>query len=255
MNDSRLKKQLLNLYVTAFPEDGVPFANDFITRFYKNNCRYIALDGKAVSMLFLFDCKISADGREYPALYLYAAATLPDYRNCGLMKRLIGDAVKEAEQKGCFLITKPATEDLFDFYASCGFKTAFYYDEKTVALFNNNASLCANKITPSKYVECRERLLCKTPHVTLTETAEYALSGLALFAEDGFCAAVDFSDGRPKVKEFVSNGTVVESTLSGLIGCGEAVVRTCELKRPFAMLYNRNTDVLPPKMYFGIAMD
>lgn len=230
-----LKEQALRLYTTAFPSDSIDFATDFINRFFDKHCRYIVAEGKIVSMLFLFDCSLVLKGERHSAYYLYAAATLPEYRGRGLMADLVEKAKKEAFKKGRVLITKPAAEGLFGFYSKFGFKTAFYYSKELLERQNID-NLC--EITTAEYILKREELLKDTPHVCLDDLMEFALGGMRLFGDDNTCCCVDMSGERPLFKEYLSKAEIGES-----------------LKTPFAMLCLFDATPLPDKMYMGLAMD
>ena len=83
--------------------------------------------GAPCAMLFLLDCSVWIGGREVPAAYLYAAATLPAYRSRGIMGRMIGyaaDYVRSCGYGGIVLV--PAEPGLFDYYGRFGFQTCFY---------------------------------------------------------------------------------------------------------------------------------
>ena len=246
-----LENQALALYQTTFPDDPEDFAKEFISRFFEKNCRYTITDGRIASMLFLFECRLAADNKEYPVLYLYAAATLPEYRGRGMMKRLIGEAQKEADRSGSLLVTKPASDELFGFYGSCGFKTAFYHNE-TVYSAGKTVGGELKPVGWREYLSVREKLLYGRPHIILTETAEFALSGLSLFAADGLCAAVDMSEDRAVIKEWLSADNNCDIPF---LCDGQAIVRTPEPITPFAMIYGDRARNLPEKMYFGLAMD
>ena len=136
-----LKEQALELYKTAFPDDPDDFAADFINRFFGENCRYILKDGRIASMLFLLCGSLTEKGKKRPVLYLYAAATLPEYRGMGLMGELIEKAKTEAKEKEALLLTKPATPSLFGYYGRFGFKTAVFSEERLVKKENDAVPL------------------------------------------------------------------------------------------------------------------
>lgn len=84
-------------------------------------------EGAVCSMLFLLDCSVWIGGEEYPASYLYAAATLPAYRSRGIMGRMIRRAGEFCRDLGKdFIILVPAEPGLFDYYARFGFRPYFY---------------------------------------------------------------------------------------------------------------------------------
>lgn len=111
------------------------FEDDFfvIDKFLHNGFEcYVAENdsGVPIAMLHFIRCKISLENDIADAVYLYAAATLPDYRKQGIMSALINYANNAAAERGIkFCILMPATEKLFDYYGKIGyykfFKTKF----------------------------------------------------------------------------------------------------------------------------------
>lgn len=223
------KKDALSLYMTAFPEDSHDFAADFTNRYFDKNCRYILKDGKLVSMLYLLDCSLKTEEKNYPAAYLYAAATLPRYRGQGLMAELIEKAKEETVNNGKFLLTKPATLSLYDYYEQFGFKTCMFKEEYTVSdIPQNGAELSVND-----YIILREKFLKGIPHADLTDLF-YHIKGLKLVGNKDFCAAIETEDGS--VKEFLKTEHISSN-------------------KPFAMLMGNSIEDLPEKVYFGFALD
>lgn len=84
-------------------------------------------DGQACSMFFLLDSTVWISGAEHQAAYLYAAATLPEYRSRGFMGRMIRFSGELCRAKGKdYIVLVPAGESLFDYYSRFGFQTYFY---------------------------------------------------------------------------------------------------------------------------------
>ena len=242
-----LKEQASALYKTAFPDDPDDFALGFINRFFEKNCRYILKDDRIASMLFLLDGSLKENGGKRPALYLYAAATLPEYRGMGLMAGLIEKAKAEAKEKGAFLLTKPATPSLFSYYESFGFKTAVFSEEKLVKRETDQKPL--GKIGFEEYERLKEKLLENTPHVNLTDS-KYVLSFFDLFGDENTVAAVDTAEEPPVVKEFITGDGQGRDRLLASLNSDEAIFRI-NGNTPFAM-------TIPPtdtSIHFMLALD
>ena len=78
-------------------------------------------------MLFLLESSVCFQGQENRAAYLYAAATLPQYRSRGIMGGMIRFAADFCRSAGFHsIVLVPAEESLFGYYGRSGFKTAFY---------------------------------------------------------------------------------------------------------------------------------
>ena len=213
-----LKEQAQSLYKMVFYEDDEDFAKTFTDKYFDNSCRFIEKDGKIVSMLYLLDCKVFDGEETYSAFYLYAAATHPDYRNKGLMSKLISSVLKEDK----VIITKPANDKLFSFYEKFGFTVCSFKDEIKKEFPKEET------LNLEQYIELRKKLLINIPHIVLSDT-EFALDSLNLFGNGVYVAAVD-EDG--KVKEYINQ-------------------KVLKAEKPFAM-WNKNTG---HNLYFGIAMD
>lgn len=227
-----LKEQALTLYKTAFPEDPDDFAADFINRFFDKSCRYILKNDKIVSMLFLLDGSLVENGKFSPVLYLYAAATHPEYRGEGLMGELIEKAKTEAENKGAFILTKPASASLFDYYGRFGFKTAVFSEDRLINKQTDVEPL--GKINRNEYEKTKKNLLENKSYVNLTD-GEYTFSYFTLLGNENTVAAVDTSEAPPVVKEFISKDEQGSDKLLAALKTDEAVFRL-EGNSPFAML-------------------
>ncbi len=112
--------QVKALWIQMF-DDGTPGFSDFVFSSCKPDNFYIARDEKKiVSML------ISMADMEYKqskGFYLYSACTLPEYQGKGIMRELVKFTLEDKGKQGVsFCVLKPATDSLFDFWASIGFK-------------------------------------------------------------------------------------------------------------------------------------
>lgn len=246
-----LKEQALTLYKAAFPEDPEDFAADFINRFFDKDCRYIIRDEKLVSMLFLLDAKMVFGGEKISGKYLYAAATLPEYRGKGLMAELIEKSKAETVEKGKFLLTKPAEPSLFDYYGKFGFKTAVFSEDKLIKKQTEASPL--KVITAEEYRIKREELLNECAYITLCDN-DYVLSSFTLFADENTLAAVDTLETPPIVKEFISKDEEGIDKLLTAISADEAFFRI-EGETHFAMIIPPNNIKIPQKLHFMMALD
>lgn len=99
-------------------------------------------DGSLVSMLFLFPCSFRLSGEDFPAFYLYAAATLPEFRGEGIMGEMIEFSKAYAEEKGKeFIILSPAEESLYSYYNRFGFVPCFKSDRITLSCSSRSDKL------------------------------------------------------------------------------------------------------------------
>lgn len=77
-----------------------------------------SVDRKPVSMVFLIHSTLN--GKK--AHYLCCAATLKEYRGCGIMSSLIEYALEDARSKGeCYSLLFPADDGLYGYYKRFGY--------------------------------------------------------------------------------------------------------------------------------------
>jgi len=108
-------------YVQFFWDNGFPL------------CRGLCLEteGQAASMLFLLPGALVYRKASLPAEYVYAVATLPDYRGHGYAAQLTRHAAGLAKEEGkSALCLRPGDEGLYNYYAKLGFVKAFAKHER-----------------------------------------------------------------------------------------------------------------------------
>ena len=85
------------------------------------------------SALYLLPGELMIEGNAHKAVYLYAAATIPEDRGKGYMSALLKQAEQTAAERGAeFIALVPGDEKLFDFYSKRGYSTAFSVREITM---------------------------------------------------------------------------------------------------------------------------
>jgi len=110
------KKECKRLYNTVFGETLI--FDDLLFDLFFDNCKYYIVDSKIASMLFLLPCEIVVNEINYPAKYLYAAATNPHFQGQGIMTKLLESVCNENDG---IIFLKPAQSSLQDFYLKRGF--------------------------------------------------------------------------------------------------------------------------------------
>ena len=91
-------------------------------RFQTENMLVIHKDGAPVSMLSLLPVTVTIHGEKHKARYVYAVATLPEYRRKGYASKLIQYAFDKYDEP---LILQPADERLQQYYERLGFEEVF----------------------------------------------------------------------------------------------------------------------------------
>lgn len=124
------------IWKTCFGDEEEYIQFYFEHRFREDNMLVIFADGKPVSMASFLPAEILVDGEYRPAKYVYAVATLPEYRNRGYATEIIKHASEKYKEP---LILQPAEETLIEYYRKMGFEETFlsYSDEKEVPAPHN----------------------------------------------------------------------------------------------------------------------
>jgi len=91
-------------------------------------CRGLAdeQDGTLAAMAFLLPGTLVYRGESHLATYVYAVATLPEYRGRGIAAALMQRAANIAREEGqAALCLLPGSEGLYDYYAKLGYSVGF----------------------------------------------------------------------------------------------------------------------------------
>lgn len=172
-----------NMWHICFGDD-MEYISFYLThRFTPDNMMVYCVNDTPVSMISLLPATLFAEGKQYPVRYVYAVATLPDYRKNGYARALIQTAHKHLDEP---LILEPASRELQGYYEKMGFKSAFtrktqtYSTEQIVEAQGEENGQCywLLTITPSEYRARRDLWLGTTgsAYVTWDDTAiAYAL--------------------------------------------------------------------------------
>ncbi|MCQ2500656.1 MAG: GNAT family N-acetyltransferase, partial [Lachnospiraceae bacterium] len=146
--------------------DSEAFIEEFLNRMQEEDTILLyCVEGKPVSMACFLPITIKGPDSETDsdARYVYAVATLPEYRNRGFIRKLLAFAEKEFHQP---LVLSPAEPDLYAYYEKLGFRK-LYTDETEVTMIEpartaeeaEDAACVSNqKLTPSEYKKLRDSL-------------------------------------------------------------------------------------------------
>ncbi len=148
----RLSKQedregLIALWQEAFGDSREAVEIFLNSRYNPQNTLVCEENKKIASMLFLLDGKVKTDDVTLNAYYLYAAATLKEFRGRGIMGQMLDEAEKLVQSRGVDLIClKPAEDSLYGYYARFGYKTLFKTKKASLKVPVNACllSLCGN---------------------------------------------------------------------------------------------------------------
>lgn len=123
---SEYNPQLKQMCMLCFDEDEEEVDLMFNGYISSDIC-YCAIEKDIVAAaLYLVPCTMAAKEGLIKGHYLYAAATLPQFRGKGIMHALIKYALEEAKKQGdVFSALLPANGSLYDFYKEQGYNEFF----------------------------------------------------------------------------------------------------------------------------------
>lgn len=126
-------EQLHKIWHTCFGDSRDYIENYLQKRFMPENMFVIHEDGKPVAMASFLPMYLAVNGEKRNARYVYAVATLPEYRRRGFATKLIKYAAEKYREP---LILLPENESLKAYYSTLGFQEAFLlpYHQKEVTL-------------------------------------------------------------------------------------------------------------------------
>jgi hypothetical protein len=186
--DETDREAVMHLWQTCFGDDEAYVDFYFKNRFSVENMLVIHRDGRPVSMASLLPVTLTVDGERVEAYYVYAVATLPEYRGQGLASRILSHA-KDKIGRPLLLQVENGSMELEAFYGKQGFFSAFQKQERiefpvlSGELTNGDEEdMELDDITPASYRKLRDRHFAGDGYVAWGEDAiAYALN------ENQFC--------------------------------------------------------------------
>jgi len=135
---------LKHIWKTCFDDNDEYIDFYFSNRYKPENTLVHYESGRVVAMLTLLPVSVATPFGILQSHYVYAVATLPEFRGKGISSALAAKADDYMRIAGDDLaLVVPATENLFDFYARQGFSTKFF---RRVVSFDMNDILSNNSI-------------------------------------------------------------------------------------------------------------
>ncbi len=126
LGDWEMRRELVDIWQICFDEPARPpkyFLNNY---FRPENCLVYQVGEKIAAVVYLLPARIAAKKGTVQAHYIYAAATLPEYRSRGFMAALLAAAALVGARRGdqySFLL--PATKELYPMYQKSDYRPFF----------------------------------------------------------------------------------------------------------------------------------
>lgn len=213
----RDEKDIVQLWQESFGEKEEDALFYLDGRMTDENMLVIREDGKVVSMASFLPVNYMLAGEYIPARYVYAVATLPQYRGKGFAAEIITTAQKMYQQP---LLLVPAEESLKNYYEKLGFQMAFSTENKEET--QGEVEECAvtfSSVTPAEYAKIRDAHFKCDGYVSWDEDAvAYAMAFAGQYGGETF--AVTLQAGEKKktevlmVKKKNEQLIITETTLS-----------------------------------------
>lgn len=174
-------EQIQKIWETCFGDEEEYIRFYMEHRMTDENMLVIYEDGKVVSMASFLPVRYLCNGAYVDARYVYAVATLPEYRGRGFAGRILKFAY---EHYGQPLILAPAEESLMRYYETLGFCKAFpdTRERMTGAITalewkeNAEAGDTMEPLTAQEYMQIRDEKCARDGYVQWDENAiRYAM--------------------------------------------------------------------------------
>lgn len=133
--DWGMRGELARIWEICFDEPPRPakyFLNNY---FHPKNCLVYCMNHQIAAAVYLLPACIATKSRPVQAHYIFAAATLPQYRGRGYMAALMAAAALTGANRGDrYSILLPATPSLYGFYGKSGYTNFFQVKTCTLTL-------------------------------------------------------------------------------------------------------------------------
>lgn len=240
------RRGIYDLWRLVF-EDEEGYICLFFDRAYGQDRCLTAVEGsRVVGMVHWLSC--SCEGKQLG--YLYALAVHPAFRNRGLGRRLVQEAVEAMRKAGyCGVVLLPGEDSLRGYYEKLGFESLGELPEQH--LLAGDCPVSLEEICPAAYFSCRRAMLPKGGVVQegafvrllAWDTRFYRGEGLLL-------AAREEPTGSLLGLELLGDPALAPGLLAAL-GYPRGVFRR---GAPRAM-YRPLTEEAPAVAYFAFALD
>lgn len=235
--DISMREELVSLMNSSFKSTN-KYTNFFFDNMVDiNNCFVCIEDNKVVSSLYNIPCGALYKGKILPCSYVYAAATLKEYRKRGFMSNLIKYANEEVAKEGkYFSVLCPQNDSLRNFYTAFGYLNFLKYLEVKIgnsimSTYLRYSSKVSDKLSYGDIERIRNKLYNVDGSIVWNKKSiEYALKsnemlgGSSVFCKDGCALCYVSSKHELQVIDF----TAEEKNAFELLGNIYSMFRECK---------------------------
>ncbi len=239
--------ELRRLWQEAFGDTDT-FLDTFFAEAF-SPCRALCAryNERVVGALYWFNCEYNGK----PIAYIYAVATLKEYRGRGVCRALMSTLHKRLKASGYSgAILVPSEKSLFNFYGRMGYVA--------LASIRNLTSEAAKPVEPVKHIEkteyakLRRRYLPKNSVIQEAEGLDFLSTQMQFYKGTDFVMAACVEGDTLLCAEILGN-TEKTAQIVSYFNCATGHFRTTGGNTPFAMYYTIDNGA-PPE-YFGLAFD
>ncbi len=270
INKNEYKSSLTELWNCVFGD-----SYDFIELIFKAEYNdpilcFAELDGdRAVSAFYLIKNTLKFENELFDGYYLYAAATLPEYRKSGIMSRLIREAQGYCKERNVDFITLvPSEESLYGYYSRFAFESAMYRCENIEIVSDRSAGSFGILEDTDRILEIRNGFEGNTVSFHPTsfgyayDCLKYSGFEFRSFSGDSYLLRSDDDD----FSEFMSSQKNLANNILKLSEAKEKITSPFALEtynthiyKPYGMLYPINPRLIRQwkftDIYMNIALD
>ena len=242
------------LWKEAFGDDD-SFLDMFAsTAFSASRCRCVTKDDTVIASLYWFDCTFQGE----KIAYIYAVATAKNFRGQGLCHALMEDTHKHLAKLGyAAVLLAPATDALFSFYKSLGYKTATYVDEISIPADTlvslDKTDILVHSLKANEFLKIRNKLLPKGSVLQENENLDFLAAQAQFFAGKDFLLTARIEGTHLHGIEFLGDTTLLPEIVH-ILHCKSACIRTLGKDKAFTMYFPFKNNFVVPK-YFGFIFD
>ena len=230
--DDNQKQNAIHIWKTSFPDDSQQFTNMYFQKKYrKENTLLYHMDNNPVSCLQMLPYEMTFYNTICKTSYISGAATLPEYKNQGIMGQLLTASFSEMRKRGDdFTTLIPQELWLVDFYKKYGYTPCFEYSLSPVQmnLFTDNQKHTITEINNStlkngfryysEYCKKQNLFVLKTYEDFLVIREDLQLAGgtiLCCLQSDKVCGICFCVPNKEKVilKDFTADSESIEKQL------------------------------------------